>query len=196
MLFNELNTETETLAAKAMEFLAHAVRSDGRLPMLGDTEHLALRIHLVRHLQNDALEHFLFATTPGQNGIKPPETCKVYTEYGYAFFRTTWDYSEDAQNVMHFVVKGGALGRFHYHQDEGTLLLYAFGEDWLIDSGMYSYNNDDCMRTYMRSRRAHNVPEIRTAKYFAKLEERFSAWLIKSQENATKLQLDMKFGFL
>lgn len=194
-IFAQFQAETESLASRAVEFLAHAARPDGRLPLLGDTEHLLPRIPMARHLQNNALEHFIFASTRGKEGLKPAETCKIYPESGYAFCRNTWDYDAEAKNVMHLVIKGGSLGSFHYHHDEGTVLLYAFGEDWLIDSGMYSYNNDDPIRKYMRARNAHNIPVIKNAKYCEDQQARFSAWNMTSRQNDDECQIELRYDF-
>ncbi len=45
-----------------------------------------------------------------------------------------------------------------------NVLVHAYGEDWLIDSGLYNHNRRDPIRIYMRSARAHNVPFVAGAK--------------------------------
>jgi hypothetical protein len=94
-------------------------------------------------------------------------------------------------------VKAGSLARYHYHQDEGHLLLFAFGEDWLIDSGFYNYDEKAVMRRYMRSRAAHNVPVIPslTNPYAEDFAHRLKNWSIRSfceEEDKPFVEMDIR----
>ena len=71
--------------------------------------------------------------------------------------------------TVYLVLKSGFLSRVHRHEDDLSIILYGHGEDWLIDSGLYRYQEDDPLRRDMRSAPAHNiaivddVPQIRGA---------------------------------
>lgn len=54
------------------------------------------------------------------------------------------------------MLKCGYLAYGHRHNDDGHILLYGLGEDWLIDSGMYGYKYDQ-IRDYITSPSAHNL---------------------------------------
>lgn len=193
--FHELKPEIDILTEKALNFLVHAIRPDGRYPILGDTEHIFSHVPVAKKWRNDVAAHYLFSRSEGKEGIKPTETIGLFPASGYAFLRNSWDYEHDINNIMHLVVKAGSLGRYHYHQDEGNILLYAFGEDWLIDSGMYNYNNSDPVRKYIRSRYAHNIPIIASAIYKPDPDTKFTQWSMGCEETGDKCKINMLFNF-
>lgn len=193
--FHELKPEIDILTEKALNFLVHAIRPDGRYPILGDTEHIFSHVPVAKKWRNDAAAHYLFSRSEGKEGIKPTETIGLFPASGYAFLRNSWDYKHDINNIMHLVVKAGSLGRYHYHQDEGNIILYAFGEDWLIDSGMYCYKNPDPMRKYFRSRNAHNIPLIATAMYNPDPDAKFTQWSMAGQGINDICKINMRFDF-
>lgn len=45
----------------------------------------------------------------------------------------------------------------HYHRDALSFVLYGLGRDWLIDAGVYNYDESAPQRQYARSPRAHNL---------------------------------------
>src|SRR5690606_20662359 len=96
--------------------------------------------------------------------------------------------------AFHLIVKAGCSSRYHHQQDEGHINLYAGGEDWLIDSGLYNYISVDPIRRYMRSRSAHNVPLISHAGYSDNFEHRLKAWKITDfDESQFKPFVEMRF---
>src|SRR5690606_34093799 len=76
---------------------------------------------------------------------------------GYAIYRSSWG---PGANQTHVIMKSGFLSKYHRQDDDLNILIYAYGEDWLIDSGLYNHNQKDPIRIYMRSIKAHNVPYI------------------------------------
>ncbi|MDY6895735.1 MAG: heparinase II/III family protein, partial [Thermotogota bacterium] len=67
---------------------------------------------------------------------------------------------ENPREDFHLIFKCGMLSRYHRHDDDLNILLYAYGEHWLIDSGMYNHQQKDPIRIYMRSPLAHNIPVV------------------------------------
>lgn len=143
---------------KALDFLARILRPDGLLPIIGDTEALPVTDSF-RGVFAGRPEHeaYVYAATLGARGTAPASLQRVYPASGYAIFRSDWPSAEHYRRALHAVIKAGACSHYHRQQDDGSLLLWSEGEDWLIDSGLFNYDKASPVRQYMRSREAHNV---------------------------------------
>lgn len=197
-VLGDLAERFSQFSAKALSFITHILRPDGMLPPIGDTEQLSTS-DAYRDSFNHRLEYqyFLYALTQGKQGVRPQILNRVYSKSGYAIFRDQWPDKEDYLKAFHLIAKVGCLSRYHHQQDEGHISLFAGGEDWLIDSGLYNYINQDPVRKYMRSRAAHNVPLISHASYSKDFEHRLRAWeVIEHSVSNTKSQMRMKFDVL
>lgn len=73
-------------------------------------------------------------------------------EAGNIFFRTKWE--EDADFTW---VKNSTLGSGHGHADQTHLNLTHKGKSFLVDSGRYTYREDDVRRMQLKNPQAHNV---------------------------------------
>lgn len=178
-VLGDLAEQFNQFSAKALSFITHILRPDGKLPPIGDTEQLptsdAYRAMFGHRLE---YQHFLYALTQGKQGARPPVLNRVYPRSGYVIFRDQWPDKHRYQEAFHLIAKVGSSSRYHHQQDEGHISLYAGGEDWLVDSGLYNYINKDPVRRYMRSRSAHNVPLISKASYSKDFEHRLHAWTV------------------
>lgn len=163
---------------KALLYLAFIIRPDGKIPILGDTQLSGCRFDNMPFLSSlSNFKYFLYAASCGLHGEKLAPNIKIFPKSGYAVFRN----NVEGINQLHCVFKAGALSYYHYHQDEGNFIVYAFGEDWIIDSGHYNYEENTAQRKLIRSRNAHNVPVIKNAKYNeSDTKHKFSAWQITS----------------
>ncbi len=197
-VLGDLAEQFNQFSAKALAFITHILRPDGKLPPIGDTEQLPTS-DAYRDMFGHRLEyqHFLYALTQGKQGVRPSVLNRVYPKSGYAIFRDQWPAKEHYQKAFHLIAKVGCSSRYHHQQDEGHISLYAGGEDWLIDSGLYNYINKDPVRKYMRGRPGHNVPIISHASYAKEFEHRLSAWLVTDHSEAAPApQLTMKLDVL
>jgi hypothetical protein len=180
-MLGDLAAQFDQFSAKALGYITHILRPDGRLPPIGDTEQLptsdAYR-DMFGHTQD--YQYFLYALSQGKQGTAPPALNRVYPNSGYAIFRDRWPDDGHYLNAFHLVAKVGCSSRYHHQQDEGHISLFADGEDWLIDSGLYNYINNDPIRKYIRSRLAHNVPVIENTKYSQDFEHRTKNWDVVS----------------
>lgn len=184
-VLGNLAQKFELFATKAIEFTAWILRPDGLLPVIGDTEQLPTSDSYQSKFGNSReYANFCFANTQGKRGEKPAKLNKVYQKSGYAVFRDAWPDASKYRQALHLVVKAGCLSSYHHQQDEGHLSLYALGEDWLIDSGLYNYNQTDVVRKYMRSRQAHNVALISNASYSKDFEHRMKNWRISAFDDS------------
>jgi hypothetical protein len=154
----ELEAWMQETGPKALDYLSRIIRPDGLLPIIGDTEALPVTNSFARAFEGTpAYLEFLYVQTKGAKGRKPGSLHRIYPASGYAIFRSDWHPGAEFSQAMHLVFKAGALSNYHRQQDDGSIVLYAFGEDWIIDSGLYNYDQKSAVRQYMRSRAAHNV---------------------------------------
>ncbi|AYE33672.1 heparinase II/III family protein [Clostridium septicum] len=89
------------------------------------------------------------------NGRIPTEINKSFVDSGNIYIRS--DFKEDASFTY---IQNGTLGSGHGHADLGHISLYYKGEPFLVDSGRYTYVEEDVMREYLKSAKAHNVSVI------------------------------------
>ena len=71
---------------------------------------------------------------------------------GNIFFRTKWGDSADFTWV-----KNSTLGSGHGHADQTHLNITYQGKPFLVDSGRYTYREDEPLRMELKSPKAHNV---------------------------------------
>lgn len=146
------------IGPQALEFLFRVVRPDLTLPIIGDTEAIPVTDSFgPAFAGSTAYEQFQFVQSAGKRGKRPGSLHKVYPQSGYAIFRGDWATGPEFDKAFHMVFKAGAISRYHRQQDDGHLVVACDGEDWLIDSGMYNYDQKSPVRQYMRSRHGHNV---------------------------------------
>lgn len=145
---------------KALKFLIWITRPDRFLAYMGDSASYRPSVHpeLVDMPSAPLVE---WVSTGGRAGVEPRGNFVVYEESGYAAYRSSWS---SWPGHTHIVMKSGFLSPYHRQDDDLNVLVHAYGEDWLIDSGLYNHNRFDPIRIYMRSARAHNVPFVAGAK--------------------------------
>ena len=160
---DEMASLDETLA-RAVEFLTHAVRPDGAIPLFGDSESLPIRINLDPFAHVRTIDGLRWALSRGGEGEQPEALAAVYPEAGYAFMRDRWIGPQGPDDVVHLAMKCGCLSAYHRHDDDNSLVLWAWGEAWLLGSGIYKYHEQDPHRRYLRSAAAQNVLSIPGAK--------------------------------
>lgn len=84
---------------------------------------------------------------------KLPERLSWYCQdSGNLYLRNSWTETADFTWMSN-----GPLGSGHGHGDQTQLCLYHKGRPFLIDSGRYSYREDEPLRRFLKSPRAHNV---------------------------------------
>lgn len=147
----------------AIEYLAYTIKPNNRFPLLGDTryerQNIKESLSYYNFLSNYAYYQYTFSQ--GENGEKPLHADKVYKKSGYAIFRDKWQNVQNFQETVYLVFKAGFLSKAHKHSDDLSFVLYAFGEDWIVDAGLYTYGSN-AFRNYVRSNKAHNLVLIDT----------------------------------
>ncbi|PWK14645.1 heparinase II/III-like protein [Psychrobacter immobilis] len=179
-VLKDLGPKFNDIASKALTYITYILRPDNNLPIIGDTE-LKPTSDAYRNYFSGTIEYenFLYSLTQGKRGSVPLRNNMVYPKSGYAIFRNTWGNEKDFTDSMHLIFKAGCLSQYHHQQDENNFVLYAFGEDWIIDSGLYNYINKDPIRHYARRRQAHNIPIISNTSYaHTDFDHRMDNWSI------------------
>lgn len=83
---------------------------------------------------------------------EPGERVLTAVDTGNLYFRSSWE--EDACFTY---LTCGPLGSGHGHADLTHISLYYRGMPFLVDSGRYSYREDEPMRIMLKEAQAHNV---------------------------------------
>jgi hypothetical protein len=149
--------------AGALKFGTYIIKPDGHQPMLGDTqdtEALGWKEWINSYADVEGFSNLLYSVTAGARGTQPTQTDMVFKKGGYAVFRDQWREDKDFDQTIYLALKSGFLSSSHRHQDDLSILLYGYGEDWLIDSGLYRYQENDPRRLFVRSAPAHNLATV------------------------------------
>ncbi len=156
---------------KAISFIVQVTKPDGSLPIIGDTQAVKPSNYYNDYAHLPQYEHFMYMRSLGKIG-NPPLSCDgFFPESGYAIFRDDWHATENYRNTIHIVFKCGYLSQYHRQDDDLSFVLFAYGEDWIVDSGLYNHNQTDPIRKYMRSAFAHNLVLINGVKVCRNLEQ-------------------------
>lgn len=144
----------DSLINKAILFLVWITRPDRFLAYMGDSASYRPSVPAAL-LGMENVKYLDWVASGGIRGMLPAGKFKVYSESGYAIYRSAW---HDWPGHTHLIMKCGFLSKYHRQDDDLNIVLHAYGEDWLIDSGLYNHNQKDPVRIYMRSGYAHNIP--------------------------------------
>ena len=124
---------------KSIPYLAWIIRPDGKVPPLGDSEEKQVSTNLGRKISGDEV----FSSHEGM---------RVFGE-GYAIWKSS-------SKQYHLTLKSCHHGRFHRHDDDCSITLWAKGENLLMDSGLLYYEEKDLDRIHVRSAKGHSGFEI------------------------------------
>lgn len=147
---------SQLFASNALEYLAYIIRPDGCHPPIGDTIVQPPVNNFAWLASCDAYKHFLYTKTKGEEGVDAPSWHRVFPHSGYAIFRGN-PAKFSAADRPHIVFKCGYLSYYHRQDDDNNIVVFAFGEEWLTDGGLYKHDHVDPQREHMRSHFAHNV---------------------------------------
>ena len=128
---------------KSVPFLRWIRRLDGKVPPIGDSEEKVVSTNLAKKLAPDEFVHDL-------------EGLRLFGN-GYAIWRSD-------NRKLQATLKSCLHGRFHRHDDDCSVTIWADGENILLDSGLLYYQERDEDRIHVRSSSAHSgfsIPGIR-----------------------------------
>lgn len=114
-----------------------------------------------------------YMVSGGKEGVPPEQTNAAYPQSGFYFFRSEW--SKDA---VFMPVKNGVGNIWHSQIDNGTFELFAYGRNFMVDSGSYMYGSssdeDKRWRNWFRSSKVHQT--LTLDKQDIDLKPRFVSW--------------------
>ncbi|HBM16695.1 MAG TPA: hypothetical protein DD381_10195 [Lentisphaeria bacterium] len=143
---------------KTLIFLTHILTPESKIPIIGDsTNHSISDVYSRYFSETTEYSNFLYALSGGKKGLPPSAPIAIYPKSGYVIIRDKWSKNPEFKKDFQLISKVSALSSYHYHQDEGSLIINYLGESWLVDSGLYNHNLSSPIRNYMRSRFAHNI---------------------------------------
>ncbi|WP_334158876.1 heparinase II/III family protein [Achromobacter insolitus] len=148
--------DTSKFINGAIEYFAHIIRPDGNLPTIGDSLLAPPRSDFAWLKSYESYPYFKHSYSRGAEGTPLQDAFKIFPESGYAIFHGNRAATQHDQQ-LHLVFKCGFLSHYHRQDDDNSVVLYAFGEDWLVDGGLYIHDLSDPIREYMRSQYSHNV---------------------------------------
>lgn len=149
--------KVKNILNRGVNFLVHIIEPDSYIPIIGDSEKKNLS-PLFSSFEGvvENFDNLTYVITKGTAGLAPSSNNFISSDAGYAIYRSSWNSPFDES--IQLIFKCGYLSNYHRQDDDLNILLYGYGERWFIDSGIYSYSENDPLRLYMRSACAHNVP--------------------------------------
>ncbi len=150
--------QPESLAGteqRMLEFSEVLLRPDGYVASFGDNARpVASNILSANPMVNE------FLGSLGQRGTPPAWKDKVYSKSGYAILRDRWWPADRFEMGVFTLITAAFNSITHKHRDDLAVAIYGYGEDWLVDAGLYKYDETDPLQKYARSARAHNTVSI------------------------------------
>ncbi len=134
-------------------YIAYSMRPSGTNPLNNDSDLRNYQKQISGAATEFDRKDWTYIATHGQTGTAPEQQSVFFPYAGQAIFRSSWN--EDALWSFFDV---GPWGSGHQHNDKLHLSVSAFGSDFLVDAGRFSYRGEvaEKYRPYARSTSGHN----------------------------------------
>ncbi|WDE95209.1 alginate lyase family protein [Lentisphaera profundi] len=144
----------EIYAYQAYPDMTYCQFGDAWKKKAGTVRRMLIKHHLKAYPENT---FYQYLASSGKKGKAPKELSKAYPVSGFYFLRSGWD----EQSIFMPIKANDTSGAWHNNIDNGTFGLYAYGRNFMNDSGSYIYNSDDpkeqALRAWFRSSVAHQT---------------------------------------
>ena len=138
----------------------------------------------------DIAEYVSYILSDGTKGEKPPFTSYFYPEGDLGVFRSDWN-----KNAVYSFINN-RTGGIHLHPDALSMTVYGYGRRLITDVGLSSYDNDDPVANWQRSKTsAHNTIEINDRPQTAPYNSDRSVWAPAGSEMIINGGFDMFSGW-
>lgn len=138
-----------------LSFEGWLVRPNLTFPLLGDTGSGADLVQ--KHAEHCPDARCRFLLTRGAQGVAPTRTSTVFERSGYAILRDRFAPFDQVEDAVHLTLTAAFNSTIHKHRDDLALAIFAYGHDWLVDTGVFTYEAKHPYFEFGRSAAAHNV---------------------------------------
>jgi hypothetical protein len=150
-----LPTQLIPVIERMYDFLPQTATPLRTLVKFGDTP----RARDIRGYLQDVLQYvdkpvYRWFASDGAEGTPPGFVSNRLPWAGFYFMRSGWD-----KRALFLAERAGPRGRDHWHEDNGTFELYAYGEPLLVEVGVYSYTWSK-WTDFFRGTQAHNLVTV------------------------------------
>lgn len=135
----DVSDQAQRLIDRAEEFLRAITLPNNKIPIIGDTQ----------SIRSTSL-------IPVRKQCTPYIDIFDYSQSGYIILRGINIYHDE----FHFLFKSSHLSSYHRHDDDLSIHWYVNDEVIIGDSGLFSHEEKEHKRMYMRSPFAHSAPFI------------------------------------
>jgi heparinase II/III-like protein len=133
------------------EYLMWIAKPNGRAPAVSDAGQTNLKPLLVQGADRFDRDDMRYFGTGGAAGSAPARSSVFLPHAGYAVMRSGWD-----TDARYLFFDGGPLGIAHGHEDKLSIVLSAFGRDFIVDRSVHAYTPDQ-WRHYLVGTAAHST---------------------------------------
>jgi len=151
--YAESNPQLEERVQAMWEYMLKVARPSGFGPLNNDSDLDSIRLpRYLDLLGHKAPEDWLYLVSGGKQG-RPPRNkpSRLFEWSGHAIFRQNWNH-----NAHWAFFDAGPYGTAHQQNDRLHVSISAYEEDFLVDSGRYTYQPGP-LRDYFKGPAAHNV---------------------------------------
>jgi len=172
-------TQIQHSLGKMCDVLCHLSRPDGSFPQLND----GFILWDISRLQSlgKILERgeFIHVGSLGSHGKPPAELTRNLENSGIVSMRSAWS---TTANFLLFDC--GPYGGHHGHEDKLSIDVCCNGKPILVDSGSYTYEDDDPYRDFFVSSHSHNTVTVDGFSQLRRCNHRLTQAGIHNTENA------------
>ncbi len=153
---------------KMYELLAAVIRPDGTFPQLNDGFLLWGADRLIETAQQRGWDDIVYAASAGESGAAPDFCSRSFPNAGLHIMRSDW-----TRDARYLVADTGPYGGPHGHEDKLSFELAAYGAQFIVDPGSYTYSRDDPFRNYFVGSQGHNTVLVDNCSQVRRWNERY-----------------------
>lgn len=127
------------------------MKPDRCAPAVSDTHPLPLEKTFIEGAERFGREDLRWVATGGTEGRPPAGVSHVLPYAGYFAMRSDW-----SRDALYLFFDGGPLGVSHYHEDDLSFELSAYGRNFIVDHGPHHYTPDQ-WRNFFVSSASHST---------------------------------------
>ncbi|MBT4403029.1 polysaccharide deacetylase family protein [Candidatus Falkowbacteria bacterium] len=156
----QIDDEFKKIVNKMISYATYILQPNLESPLLGASlKRNVGNAGVFNEMAQDNLE-FLYILTQGREGKKPEELNKYYSTTGQVIMRSGWEkktkFKNEFKDQTQIIFDVGPYRTKHSDFDALSFNLYSNGKTLLLDTGLYTYE-DDKFKKYFHGTRGHNT---------------------------------------